>query len=89
MYTEEYIRNIHTHACNVYVLKGLFGTWLMFINIECVAGKYGVNCEDSCGAFCDDTNSCDHKDGTCSCTTWGIGELCDREIGKAIQYDMT
>ena len=52
-------------------------------DIECEAGKYGVNCEESCGAFCKD-NSCDHEDGKCSCTTWGIGEVCDRKIGEIV-----
>ena len=49
----------------------------------CDAGTYGVNCEEECGEFCVD-NRCDHKDGRCSCTTWGIGEQCGREIGKLI-----
>ena len=53
-------------------------------SLECEAGTYGVNCKLSCGEFCLDTNSCDRKDGRCSCTNWGVGELCDREIGTFI-----
>ena len=54
---------------------------LNHIHVECEAGTYGVNCEESCGDFCEG-NMCDHKDGACSCTKWGIGAMCDRIIGK-------
>ena len=64
-----HMNQIHIQLCIMY-------------DIECEAGKYGVNCVGSCGEFCQDTKSCDHKDGKCSCTAWGIGELCDRKIGK-------
>ena len=56
---------------------------ILFLNHEhvvCEARKYGVNCEESCGDFCEG-NRCDHKNGNCSCTTWGIGVMCDRGIG--------
>ena len=58
---------------------------LMFIYVECDSGTYGVNCEESCGEFCEDKN-CDHKDGKCSCTTWGLGDICDHGISKLILY---
>ena len=57
---------------------------IVHLHVVCDAGTYGVNCHEECSGLCED-NSCDHKDGTCSCTTWGIGEKCGREIGKPIR----
>ena len=54
---------------------------LNHVHVECEAGTYGVNCEESCGDFCEG-NMCDHKDGACTCIKWGIGAMCDRIIGK-------
>lgn len=32
---------------------------------ECDSGWYGLNCEQKCSAYCNDTGACDHVTGSC------------------------
>ena len=54
------------------------------MHTECDAGKYGVNCQETCSSHCPDQGDCDHQDGSCGpCVGWIVGEKCDLELGKA------
>ena len=46
------------------------------ILIECPSGKYGQGCVDTCKCF--NNAKCDHRNGSCNCTTGWIGTSCDK-----------
>ena len=47
----------------------------------CPEGYYGINCVTPCGCHWNGTYDCDHIDGTCNCTEFWNGTLCD-ELSK-------
>ena len=52
-------------------------TYFIYQYLECVIGKYGDQCQDTCGA-CLDPNQCSNTDGACltGCAPGFTGPLC-------------
>ena len=51
--------------------------WFDLLYLECEIGKYGVNCQSTCGS-CLVQNQCSHINGVCSggCAAGYTGDLC-------------
>lgn len=51
-----------------------------FIQIECVIGWYGENCNRRCAGHCKDGTTCNHVTGQCNegCDTGWTGFMCDK-----------
>lgn len=52
--------------------------FLCLCSIECETGKYGIDCQQRCSAFCHTSWICHHITGACrdGCKSGWKGELC-------------
>lgn len=46
--------------------------------INCIGGKYGDYCNETCGAGCE--SGCDQFSGNCACKKGWIGETCGGKL---------
>lgn len=63
---------VETYIMSLLLLKlekSVDSPWLImlhiWIDLECVAGKYGKNCSQDCSRHCNDSMACDKKTGVC------------------------
>ncbi|CAL1542064.1 unnamed protein product, partial [Lymnaea stagnalis] len=49
---------------------------------ECINGKYGINCNNSCSCQMSNTKTCDNVNGTCACVNGWKGETCTIDIDE-------
>lgn len=59
--------------------------------IECETGKYGINCQQKCSAFCYMSGICHHITGSCNggCKNGWTGEQCLEGTVILIQTNKT
>lgn len=62
-----------------------------FIQIECVIGWYGENCNRRCAGHCKDGTTCNHVTGQCNegCDTGWTGYMCDKGIFFSVLQNIT
>lgn len=49
---------------------------LLCVYTECVAGRFGADCQQRCE--CENSGQCDRRTGRCSCSAGWIGERCEK-----------
>lgn len=49
---------------------------LLYVHTECVAGRFGADCQHQCE--CENGGQCDRQTGRCSCSAGWIGQRCEK-----------
>lgn len=55
---------------------------MFFVILACDSGHFGLNCDQKCMCFDENTDHCDRTDGSCICKHGWSGLLCETDIDE-------
>lgn len=67
---------VHITMSVFFLLSRLMCVFLLYVYTECVAGRFGADCQQRCE--CENSGQCDRQTGRCSCSGGWVGERCEK-----------